>query len=269
MAAASKTDLEGDLDRLYQLPLSEFTSARDELVKRLRAQGESERAQEIKKLRKPPAAVWVVNQLARERPLDVQRLLKAGESLTRSQAKAAAGKSPKTFTEARRAEQRALEQLAKGAIEIAERAGIGSPAIGKAAETLRAASLTAEGRELLKRGRLTEELEPPGFEALTGLEGLGRQVAPAKPSHRGATTGPRNDGHKASAERVRQLRAEERELATAARAAAREAERADAEAVAARSRAADAQQKRVRCPINAKLLKPTLTGTGSRSSRWL
>ena len=200
MAAASKTDLEGDLDRLYQLPLSEFTSARDELVKRLRAQGESERAQEIKKLRKPPAAVWVVNQLARERPLDVQRLLKAGESLTKSQAKAAAGKSPQTFTEARRAEQRALEQLAKGAIEIAERAGIGSSAIGKAAETLRAASLTAEGRELLKRGRLTEELEPPGFEALTGLEGLGRQVAPAKPeSAAERRPGRETTGTKASA----------------------------------------------------------------------
>jgi hypothetical protein len=244
MAAASKTDLEGDLDRLYQLPLSEFTSARDELVKRLRAQGESERAQEIKKLRKPPAAVWVVNQLARERPLDVQRLLKAGRSLTKSQAKAAAGKSLQTFTEARRAEQRALEQLAKGAIEIAERAGIGSSAIGKAVETLRAASLTAEGRELLQRGRLTEELEPPGFEALTGLEGLGRQVAPARPeSPRSDDRAEKRRALKQARERVRQLRAEERELATAARAAAREAERAEAEAGTARSRADHAQGK--------------------------
>jgi hypothetical protein len=231
MTAASKADFESELDRLYQLPLNEFTSARDELAKRLRAQGEGERAQEIKTLRKPTAAVWLVNQLARERPLDVQRLLKAGESLTKSQA-----------SEARQAEQHALEQLAKGAREIAERSGIGSAALGKATETLRAASLTAEGRELLKRGRLTEELEPPGFEALAGLEGLGRQVAPAKP--------PPSDGRaekrralKQAQERVRQLRAEERELATAARAAAREAERAEAEAGAARSRAAVAQEQ--------------------------
>ena len=180
MAAASNAGFEGDLDRLYQVPLSEFTSARDELTQQLRAQGEREKALEIKKLRKPTAGVWVVNQLVRERPLDVQRLLKAGESLTKSQAKAAAG-TPQTFPEARRDEQHALEQLAEGAREIAERAGIGSPALGKAMETLRAASLTAEGRELLRRGRLTEELEPPGFEALAGLEGRGRQVAPAKP----------------------------------------------------------------------------------------
>ena len=241
MAAASNAGFEGDLDRLYQVPLSEFTSARDELTQQLRAQGEREKALEIKKLRKPTAGVWVVNQLVRERPLDVQRLLKAGESLTKSQAKAAAG-TPQTFPEARRDEQHALEQLAEGAREIAERAGIGSPALGKAMETLRAASLTAEGRELLRRGRLTEELEPPGFEALAGLGGRGRQVAPAKPP-RSADRDQKRQALKQARARVRQLRADERELATVARAAAREAERAEAEAGAAQNRAADAQER--------------------------
>ena len=245
MPAASKADFEDDLDRLYQLPLSEFTPARDELVKRVREQGERERAEEIKKLRKPTAAVWLVNQLARERQLDVQRLLKAGESLTNSQAKPAAAPS-RTFSEARRDEQRALEQLAKGAREIAENAGIGSSALGKATETLRAASLTAEGRELLRRGRLTEELEPPGFEALTGLEGLGRQGASARPKpkpRRSKDQAEKRRSLKLARERLRQLRVKERELATAARAAAREADRAEAEAGAARSRATDAQEK--------------------------
>lgn len=241
MAAASNAGFEGDLDRLYQVPLSEFTSARDELTQQLRAQGEREKALEIKKLRKPTAGVWVVNQLVRERPLDVQRLLKAGESLTKSQAKAAAD-TPQTFPEARRDEQHALEQLAEGAREIAERAGIGSPALGKAMETLRAASLTAEGRELLRRGRLTEELEPPGFEALAGLEGRGRQVAPAKPP-RSDDRDQKRQALKQARARVRQLRADERELATVARAAAREAERAEAEAGAAQNRAADAQER--------------------------
>jgi hypothetical protein len=243
MTAASRVDFESELERLYELPLNEFTSARDDLAKRLRAEGENERAQEIKEMRKPTAAVWLVNQLARERPLDVQRLLKAGESLTKSQAKAAAGKSSQ-FPEARRDEQRALEQLAKAASEIAKRAGIGSPALAKATETLRAASLTTEGRELLRRGRLTEELEPPGFEALTGLDSPGKRLAPAKKK------APRSDdrtekrrAQKEARERVRQLRAEERELVTAARAAAREAERAEAEAGVARSRAAAAHEK--------------------------
>jgi hypothetical protein len=243
MPAASKADFEGELDRLYQLPLSEFTAARDELVKRFRAQGERERAEEIKTLRKPAAAVWLVNQLARERPLDVQRLLKAGESLTKSQAKAATGTS-ETFPEARRDEQRALEQLAKAARELAERAGIGSPVLARAIETLRAASLTAEGRQLLKRGRLTQELEPPGFEVLTGLEALRQKPAPAKrkPPPRGDDQAEKRRTVKEARERVRQLRAEERELATAARAAAREADRAEAKAVTARGVAAAAQE---------------------------
>jgi hypothetical protein len=244
MTATSGADFEGELDRLYQLPLSEFTAARDELAKRLRAQGESEREQEIKKLRKPAAAVWLVNQLARERQLDVQRLLNAGESLTKSQAQAASGQSAQTFAEARRDEHRALEQLAKATREIAERAGIGSPAVAKATETLRAASLTAEGRELLGRGRLTEELEPPGFEALTGLEGVGRPLAPAKEKPpRSDDRAEKQEALKQARERVRQLRAGERELTNAARMAAREAERAEAEAGAARSRAAEAREK--------------------------
>jgi hypothetical protein len=243
MTPASGADFEGDLDRLYQLTLNEFTSARDDLAKRLRAEGQNETAQEIKKLRKPTAAVWLVNQLARERPLDVQRLLKAGQTLTKSQARAAAGKSPQ-FPKARRDEHHALEQLAKAAREIAERAGVGSPAVAKAAETLRAASLTAEGRELLRRGRLTEELEPPGFEALTGLEGLGQPLSPAETKRaRRDDRGEKRRALTEARERVRQLRAEERELATAARSAAGEAERAEAEAEAARSRAADAQEK--------------------------
>jgi hypothetical protein len=244
MAAASRADLEGELDRLYQLPLNEFTSARDELVKRLRTEGERERAQEIKTLRKPTAAVWLVNQLAHERPLDVQRLLKAGESLTKIQASAAAGKSSQTFSEARRAEEHALEQLAKAAREIVERESIGSSVLAKATETLRAASLTAEGRELLRRGRLTEELQPPGFEALTGMEGLAQKPTPAKKkAPRGDDRAQKRQALKQARERIRQLRAEERELATAARSAAQAAERAEAEAEAARSRATEAEAK--------------------------
>src|SRR3954467_3553773 len=215
MNAAPQADFEGELDSLYGVPLNEFTAARDELVKDLRAPGDRERAQEVKTLRKPTAAVWLVNQLARERQLDVQRLLKAGESLTKSQADAAAGRSSR-FPEARRDEHHALEQLAKAARELADRSGVGSAALAKAAETLRAASLTGEGRELLRRGRLTEELEPPGFEALTGLEGLAQKPARAKKKKKKA---PRSDDRaeqrqalKRARERVRQLRAEEREL---------------------------------------------------------
>jgi hypothetical protein len=232
--------LEQEVDRLYGLPLKEFTAARDELAKELRAEGERERADEVKALRKPTAAVWLVNQLARERELDVQRLLKAGEALT----KTAAGESSKTFLEARGDEHDALDRLAKAAHEIAARDGVGAAAVTKATETLRAAALTAEGRTLLKRGRLTEELQPPGFEALTGLSGAGapRTSAESKAS-KGDARAEQRRLLKEAKQRVQELKARERELASAVRSAEHEAVRAEAEATGARSRANQAGEE--------------------------
>ena len=207
--------LEEELDRLYALPLNEFTAARDEVAKRLRGEGERELADEVKRLRKPSVAVWLVNRLAREREVDVKRLLKAGEGL----AKAQAAPTRESFAEARRDEQHALERLAAAARELAGQEGVGAAAADRATQTLRAASLTRDGRDLLRQGRLTEELEPPGFEALTGMPSLPPRAKRPAPK--------RKDGKlKKARERVEKLKAEERELAAAARAAQREADAA-------------------------------------------
>jgi hypothetical protein len=149
----AETELEREIDRLYELPLGEFTATRDEAVKQLRADGRRDLADQVKQLRKPTVPVWIVNRLAHERALDVQRLLKAGEALTKSQVEAAKGSAPNRFAEARGEEQRALERLADAARELAEREALGASGIERAIQTLRAASLTAEGRELLKRRR--------------------------------------------------------------------------------------------------------------------
>ena len=225
--------LEAELDRLFGLPLSEFTSARNELAKELRDAGSREEAEQVKALRKPSVAAWLVNRVSRERELDVQRLLNAGETLRKAHADAASGQG-EAFAEARRDEQRALERLAEAAREIAVREGSGQAAVAQATQTLRAASLTDEGRELLKRGRLTEELEPPGFEALTGLvptQAPKRRAKPRQPS-------------KKAREKVEKLRQAEKEAAAAARSAEREAERAEQEASKLRARADAAAAKR-------------------------
>jgi hypothetical protein len=216
-------ELDAELDRLYGLPLGEFVSARDELAKGLRAEDRREEAEQVKALRKPSVAAWLVNRLSRERELDVQRLLKAGETLRKAQADAAAGET-EAFADARRDEHAALERLAEGAREIAVREGSGQAAVAAATQTLRAASLTDEGRELVKRGRLTEELEPPGFEALTGL-------VPAQPRKRPAKAPPRpKRPSKKALERVRRLQQAERTAHEAARAAEKAAEEARAKA---------------------------------------
>jgi hypothetical protein len=233
--SSAPVDVEPELDRLYGLPPGEFTAARDELAGRLRAEGERERAEEVKKLRRPTAAVWLVNRLARERELDVQRLAKAGQALGKGQS----GRSADDFAAARDEEQRALERLHGAVRELAEREGIGAPSVERATQTLRAASLTDEGRRLLKQARLTEELQPPGFEALTGLPG----PAPRKPAKKAKPDA--RAGRKAALaearETVRGLKAQERDLRSAARSAARDADRAEAEAARLRDQESAAQ----------------------------
>ena len=53
--------------------------------------------------------------------------------------------------------------------QIARREQVGATAFNRALETLRAAALSEEHRDLLRRGRITDELEPPGLEALAAL----------------------------------------------------------------------------------------------------
>src|SRR3954471_9190063 len=113
------TALERELERLYGLPLGEFTAARNDLAKRLRADGKTDDAEQVKALKKPSVAVWLANQLVHHDEVDVQRLLKAGETLTRTQAQVAGGRSSDEFLEARREEHRALEQLARVARSLA------------------------------------------------------------------------------------------------------------------------------------------------------
>ncbi len=246
MPSPPEAELERELDRLYGLPLGAFTAARDEEAKRLRAEGQRELATQVKGLRKPAAAAWVANQLVREREVDIQRLLKAGKSLAEAQVGAASGASADAFAQARRDEQQALDRLSEAAKQIAGREGLGAGVVERTVRTLRAASLTDEGRELLRQGRLTAELEPPGFEALAGLAGTaasrGRRKRPVGAQRGGA--GEREERRKSVSEarqRLRRRRADERELAKAAGAAEREAEQVERRAAELREKAARAR----------------------------
>jgi hypothetical protein len=243
MPSGKESKLDGELDRLYGLPLNEFTPARDELAKRLRAQGQRGIADQVKSLRKATVGAWLSNQLARERQLDVQRLVKAGESLSKAQINAASGASTEAFADARREEQRALERLAQAAREIAGREDASASAVERATQTLRAAVLSEDGRELLRRGRLTEDLQPPGFEALAGLAGGGSPRRPQAPSRReGAVErDERQQAVREARERLRRLRAEERELTKRAGAVEKQAGRAEKEAAERREQAGAAR----------------------------
>jgi hypothetical protein len=221
------------------LPLEEFTKARNDLARRLTKAGRADSAAEVKKLPKPSVPVWTANQLARREPGELRALLRSAEELRKAQERALAGKGVSDLQE-RLAEQRhAVRALARlGRDILADEGRSASDAIvDRIAKTLDAAALDEGARFQLRAGRLTEELEPPGFDALAGL-------APTRPlSRRAQATKPKDTGRAAVRRAVEEAKREVRARAREADEAERKAERAETAAAEARG-AARAARKR-------------------------
>jgi hypothetical protein len=164
VASDRPVDLDAELDRLYGLPLEEFTKARNDLSARLKKASQADAAAEVKALPKPSVPAWAVNQLARTRKQDVRALLDAGE-------RARSGKAKKTLRDALNEQRETLERLTNKGRELLEAARGTAPdaMVQRIASTLRAAASDPAAAELLERGRVNEDLEPAGFEALAGL----------------------------------------------------------------------------------------------------
>lgn len=71
-------------DELYALGLAEFTPARDARAKELKS-GDKELSAQVKALRKPSLAAWVVNLLVRRETWQVEQVLAVGEALREAQ----------------------------------------------------------------------------------------------------------------------------------------------------------------------------------------
>jgi hypothetical protein len=152
-------NLEKEIDRLYGLPVEEFTAARNDLAKRLRADGERAASARVKELRKPTAAAGVVNRLVRSERMNMRALLTAGERLRTAQGKLLSGGKPDAVHKAAEDERKALTAL----LAAAKRDGANEPVLRKVEQTLRAAAIDEDARELITKGRLTEDLQPVGF----------------------------------------------------------------------------------------------------------
>ena len=150
-------------EALYGLAPGEFTSARDARAKELRKRGERDAADAVKELRKPTVAAWALNQLARGRPKDVERLLSAGDELRAAQEELLAGGDRSAFQEAASMERELVAQLSADAATLASEAGQRSGGLQeKLAGTLHAAALDEETAEELRAGRLTRERDAIG-----------------------------------------------------------------------------------------------------------
>ena len=217
-------DIDKEIDRLYGAAPSEFVAERRRIERELRGEDRKSEADEVKALAKPTTAAWIVNQLAREKRRDVDRLLAAGERLREAQRAAVAGKGTSRFEEARGEENEARRALTDEAVSLLAERGrkATQPMLDQVDQTLRAAAVLDEGRELLAAGRLVRELEAGGFELLAGVEPRKRDRAAAGPP----PAAKRKERLEQARDDVKEARSRARETAEALRRAEREAKAA-------------------------------------------
>jgi hypothetical protein len=168
--------VEDDIDALFRLPLSEFTGARNTLAARLKKSGRGDEAVLVKALVKPPVSAWAVNQLYWNHREAFDRMIASGERFHKAQASRSSGKlaDMRTALDARRD---ALTHLSDLATRLLRDAGP-NPGQNPSLDTIRRITSTlaamsavsamsdwASCSDALRPGRLTHDVDPPGFES--------------------------------------------------------------------------------------------------------
>src|SRR5919108_2537672 len=137
--------VDDEIDRLYGLPLDEFTAERNALAGKVRKAGQREEADRVKALPKPSVSAWVVNQLARQERMQIRSLLTAGERLRKAQEELLRGGAQKELQEASARQREVVSALLESAREVLRSAG--RPATEAVLERVRATLAAAAGDE--------------------------------------------------------------------------------------------------------------------------
>lgn len=245
---------------LYALPLDAFVEARNRLAAEIARQGDKARAAAIKTLAKPSLTAWAANQVYwRDRALfdDLARAVVA--------ARRAQGAELRPAMDARR---KALAAASRRAGDILAEAG--SPS---SPDTLRRVSNSLEALTALepsaeiRPGRLVRDVDPPGFDALTGWTPVLVSNTPAKaPARVLEFKGARPPAPAAVKTETKKEEAARKAAIAAARAALaateaalkevrRQAQRAEKAAAQARSRTDAAEAERA--DLETRLAKAT------------
>ena len=148
-------------DELYALTPAEFTAARDERAREARSAGQRDDATAIKKLARPTSSAWLVNQLSRQAPEQLRRLVEVAGELEEAQ-RTLAGDRLRELSGQRR---QVINDLLPQAADIANRAGQPASAavLGEVRATLEAALADAAARDAVQSGRLTKPLAYAGL----------------------------------------------------------------------------------------------------------
>jgi hypothetical protein len=226
------------IDDLYRGPLNDFTATRNALVKEHRGAD----ASRLRKLAKPTVVAWAINQVYWHARKTYDDLIASGEKLRHAQIAALEGKRADVRATGD-AHRRAIADAVKEAERLAEKSGA-HPSPDALMRTFEALSLAAEPPE--PPGRLTKELQPAGFEALTGVTPQpalrSALAASARTPPAAGTTGAHKPPAKSRERDEAAARRQADEEAKAAQQAAkkREADIRKAEAAVEQARAAEA-----------------------------
>jgi hypothetical protein len=168
-----REDLEDDVDALFRLPLAEFTAARNALAAKLKKSGrgdEKAEAARVKALVKPPVSAWAVNQLYWNHREAFDQLIASGERFHKAQTSRAAGKvaDMREALDVRREALSHLSDLATSLLRDTDQ----NPSL----DTVRRITTTLEGMSAYASrsdgplpGRLTHDVDPPGFESFASF----------------------------------------------------------------------------------------------------
>jgi hypothetical protein len=170
----TKGDLDDEIDRLFTLPLAEFTAARNALAARLKKDGRGDEAERVKAMAKPSVSAWAVNQLYWKHRESFDRLIAAGQRVRQVHASQVAGKLEDMRVQGDE-RRKALSELSRLAAALLQDAGHSATpeTMRRIMTTLEAMSAYASLPDAPPPGRLTDDVDPPGFEALAALVGDG------------------------------------------------------------------------------------------------
>lgn len=186
----NKNDSDHDVDALFRLPLAEFTNARNGLAAHLKKKGRAQDASDVKALGKPSVSAWAVNQLYWNHRDVFDKLIMSGERFHKAQ-KSGKMSEMRAALDTRR---EALTQLSNVAASLLKEAGHNpSPdTIHRITTTLEGISAYASRDDGPQPGRLTHDVDPPGFASVGSF-------VPAKSGAAGRRqeTGGRSRGQKA------------------------------------------------------------------------
>jgi len=170
MSSHTKNRLTDEVDALFRVRLAEFISLRKSIATRLKKDGQADEAERVQGLAKPSISAWTVNQLYWTHREAFDRLIATGQRFRRAQTSRQSARVA-DMREALDARREVLSELSDLATILLRDTGHNPSldTIRRITTTLEALSAYETLPDGLTPGRLTHDVDPPGFESLGGF----------------------------------------------------------------------------------------------------